>query len=95
MAAAANGTAAAEVQPDGNATPERGHPAMAAFSLPPPAAHATGKVDEVTFAEAMSVVDDLASAVYDGPGSMPDTQLFPAVDKFDEQLFDHLDAIEA
>ena len=39
MAAAANGTAAAEVQPDGNATPERGHPAMAAFSLPPPAAH--------------------------------------------------------
>lgn len=95
MAAAANGTAAAEVQPDGNATPERDHPAMAAFSLPPPAAHATGKVDEVTFAEAMSVVDDLASAVYDGPGSMPDTQLFPAVDKFDEQLFDHLDAIEA
>ena len=61
------------------------------------AAGSDGKTNESTYAEAMSAVDDLASAVYDGSDGchIPEAQLFPAVDRVDEMLFNHLDVVEA
>ena len=58
------------------------------------AAESSGFMDADTFAEALSVVDDLTAAVNES-GSVEGVQRAWVVDRVEEMLFDHLDTIEA
>lgn len=53
----------------------------------------SGQMDDQKFSEALAAVDDLAAAVNTDQSASP--EMFPVIDRLDELLFDHIDAVES